>query len=178
MKPSTGSRSKRETRTFLWAETATYRFRTGGFPSKQFRKYCIISSMQAAPLAKARLANNISGPVRAFLDYCRVEKGLAANTLLSYRTDLQAFKAKLPKGEKEVSHEDLSGYIESLYKSGLSARSVARYIATLRNYFGFLAREGEVSADPTEFLSSPKQWARLPKYLNRDEVEKLLAAPG
>jgi integrase/recombinase XerD len=134
--------------------------------------------MQAAPLAKARLANNISGPVRAFLDYCRVEKGLAANTLLSYRTDLQAFKAKLPKGEKEVSHEDLSGYIESLYKSGLSARSVARYIATLRNYFGFLAREGEVSADPTEFLSSPRQWARLPKYLNRDEVEKLLAAPG
>jgi integrase/recombinase XerD len=134
--------------------------------------------MQASPLAKARLANHNSGPVRAFLDYCRVEKGLAANTISSYRADLQKLKPKIEKSEEEVSHEDVSGYIESLYNDGLSARSVARHIATLRSFFGFLAREGEIGADPTEFLSSPKQWARLPKYLNRDEVEKLLAAPG
>ncbi len=133
--------------------------------------------MQASPLAKARLANNISGPARSFLDYCRVEKGLAANTISAYHLDLRTLNAKLAKSEKEVTKEDLAGYIESLYTDGLSARSVARHIATLRSFYGFLAGEGEIGADPTEFLSSVKQWATLPKYLNRDEVEKLLVAP-
>jgi integrase/recombinase XerD len=51
-------------------------------------------------------------------------------------------------------------------------------VATLRNYYRFLAREGEVSGDPGEFLVSPKQWSTLPKYLNREEIEKLIAAPN
>jgi integrase/recombinase XerD len=59
----------------------------------------------------------------------------------------------------------------------MSARSVARHIATLRSFYGFLAREGEIAKDPTEFLSSPRQWTTLPKYLNRAEVEGLLQAP-
>ena len=50
-------------------------------------------------------------------------------------------------------------------------------MATLRNYYRFLAREGEVSGDPGEFLVSPKQWSTLPKYLNREEIERLIAAP-
>ena len=76
----------------------------------------------------------VSASARSFLDYCRVEKGLAANSLSSYRLDLQKLNAELQRGEKEVTSEDLGCYIEGLYGQGMSARSVARHIATLRNF--------------------------------------------
>src|SRR5579862_4301442 len=144
-----------------------------GFPSKQFRKYCIISSMQQS----ASLVPPLSAQAMAFLDFCRVEKGLAQNTLSAYRTDLERLAGELQVPERDASAEQLSGYVESLYGKGLSPRSVGRHVATLRNYYKFLAREGEISRDPSEFLASPKQWSTLPNYLNRDEVERLLAAP-
>jgi len=59
----------------------------------------------------------------------------------------------------------------------MSARSVARHIATLRNFYGFLTREGTIARDPAELLTPPRQWSTLPKYLNREEVERLIAAP-
>jgi len=59
----------------------------------------------------------------------------------------------------------------------LSARSIARHITTLRNFYSFLIREGEIERDPTEFLALPRQASSLPKYLNREEVERLIAAP-
>jgi integrase/recombinase XerD len=50
-------------------------------------------------------------------------------------------------------------------------------MTTLRSFFGFLTREGEITTDPSEFLIPPKQWSNLPKYLNRQEIEKLLTSP-
>src|SRR5580704_12025429 len=117
-----------------------------------------------------------TGPAKSFLDFCRVEKGLAANTLASYRIDLQRFSDELP-AEKTATAADLTGYVESLYRAGLSARSIARHITTLRNFYSFLAREGEIEQDPTEFLKLPRQSSTLPKYLNREEIDRLLAAP-
>jgi len=117
-----------------------------------------------------------TGPAKSFLDFCRVEKGLAANTLASYRIDLQRFRDELP-AEKTATAADLTGYVESLYRAGLSVRSIARHITTLRNFYSFLAREGEIEQDPTEFLKLPRQSSTLPKYLNREEIDRLLAAP-
>ena len=119
----------------------------------------------------------VSASARSFLDYCRVEKGLAANSLASYRLDLQKLSTVLPQRNEEVTSEELSRYVARLFAEGMAARSVARHVATLRNYYGFLTREGEIATDPTEFLSSPRQWTTLPKYLNRAEVEGLLQAP-
>ena len=116
-------------------------------------------------------------PVKLFLDFCRVEKGLAANTLDSYQIDLQRLIGKIPVPAPAANADHLGSYVESLYGAGLSARSIARHITTLRNFYGFLAREGEIDRDPTEFLALPRQWSTLPKYLNRDEVDRLLAAP-
>jgi integrase/recombinase XerD len=112
----------------------------------------------------------------AFLDFCRVEKGLAKNSLASYQFDLERLSSRIAD-PKQVTAEDLARYIDSLYADGLSPRSIARHITTLRCFYGFLAREGEIARDPTEFLALPKQWSSLPKYLNRDEVERLLEAP-
>ena len=118
-----------------------------------------------------------SAPIKSFLDFCRVEKGLAANSLHSYQFDLQRLSSELPIEPQRAAAEDLTRYVESLYRAGLSARSIARHITTLRNFYRFLAREGKIDCDPTEFLALPRQWSTLPKYLNRDEVERLLAAP-
>jgi integrase/recombinase XerD len=117
-----------------------------------------------------------TAPVRSFLDFCRVEKGLARNSLHSYQFDLERFSSQVPK-PTEATAEDLARYVESLYGAGLSPRSIARHITTLRNFYAFLAREGEIDQDPTEFLALPRQWTTLPKYLNREEVERLLVAP-
>src|SRR6266851_5768746 len=127
--------------------------------------------------AKVAAPCALSGPAKSFLDFCRVEKGLAANSLHSYRFDLQKLSSVLRNEPKDASAADLASYVESLYRAQLSARSIARHITTLRNFYGFLTREGHIERDPTEFLALPRQWTTLPKYLNRDEVERLLAAP-
>jgi integrase/recombinase XerD len=54
---------------------------------------------------------------------------------------------------------------------------VGRHLTTIRNFYGFLLREGEIATDPTEHLRTPKQWQNIPKYLNLDEIERIIAAP-
>jgi integrase/recombinase XerD len=129
--------------------------------------------MQAMPPKKA-----LSGHAQSFLDFCRVEKGLSANSLSSYFIDLQRFSnGILPLAPLSATAQDLGRYVESLYDSGLSARSIARHMTTLRSFYDFLTREGEITADPSEFLIPPRQWSTLPKYLNREEIDRLLTAP-
>ena len=129
--------------------------------------------MQAMPPKRA-----LSGHAQSFLDFCRVEKGLSANSLRSYFLDLQRFSnGILPLAPQGATAQDLAHYVESLYGAGLSARSIARHMTTLRNFYSFLTREGEIQADPSEFLIPPRQWSNLPKYLNREEIDRLLAAP-
>lgn len=115
--------------------------------------------------------------IQAYLNFCRVEKGLAANSLHSYQLDLKRLSESANKPVTEIHAADLSRYVESLYGQGLSARSIARHITTLRNFYRFLIQEGQVIEDPTEFLKQPRQWTTLPKYLNRDELDRLIAAP-
>ena len=128
---------------------------------------------QATALPLKPLSQNI----QAFLSFCRVEKGLAGNSISSYRTDLERLSESIPKPARDIQNVDLTRYIESLYSAGLSARSIARHITTLRNFFRFLVQEDLLTTDPTEFLASPKQWTTLPSYLNREELDRLIAAP-
>ena len=121
--------------------------------------------------------SGLSAEIRSFLDYCRVEKGLATNTLEAYSRDLKAF-AKFQKAEKGIPDlEELRLYLDSLYKTGLSSRSIARNMATLRNFYRFLALDSKITVEPTERLVAPKQWQKIPKFLNREQIDRLLAAP-
>ena len=130
--------------------------------------------MQVTPT----LARPLSATVQSFLNYCRVEKGLAANSLSSYALDLQKLTAYNIKPVRDLDEADLNAYVESLYGGGLAPRSIARHITTLRNFYRFLLQEAEVERDPTERLTPPRQWTTLPKYLNREEVDRLLATPS
>jgi integrase/recombinase XerD len=134
--------------------------------------------MLTPPRATGLVKRPLSGLAQGFLDFCRVEKGLARNSIASYRIDLERLTEKLPISDRDASPADLSAYLEGLYAQGLSPRSIARHVATLRNYYQFLTTEGTITRDPAEFLASPKTWTTIPKYLNREEVERLLASPA
>jgi integrase/recombinase XerD len=120
------------------------------------------------------LANHIS----SFLNFCRVEKGLAGTTLGAYAADLERLnRFQLVRSGRLPVAEDLRAYTDSLHQAGLGSRSIARHLTTVRSFFGFLVREGVVANDPVEHLRGPKQWQNIPKFLNGAEIERLLAAP-
>ena len=123
-----------------------------------------------------RKAAHLSGFTKTFLDFCRIEKGLAANTIESYTIDLNRFVdfAAVQSGEPL---EAVPGYIDSLYAAGLAPRSISRHLTTLRNFFRFLLEQGEIDRDPAPLLVAPKQWRSLPKYLNTQQVNSLIEAP-
>ena len=131
--------------------------------------------MQGMPQSGSTLA--LSSEISSFVNYCRIEKGLSPNTLEAYTRDLKGLADFQKEGSGLPGLEDLRRYLDSLYKTGLGARSIARHIATLRNFYRFLASEGRIDADPTERLVAPKQWQSIPKFLNREEIDRLLAAP-
>jgi len=113
----------------------------------------------------------------AFLNFCRLEKGLAANSLAAYSADLSDFSAFIGEAGEFPDSADLDRYVERLHQSELSGRSVARHLATLRNFYAFLLREGLIDADPAERLRAPKQWSTIPKFLNLEEIDKIIQAP-
>jgi integrase/recombinase XerD len=121
----------------------------------------------------------LSRGVQAFLGFCRMEKGLSPNSLDAYSRDLAGFVAFASplSSESYPNAEVLITYLNHLYKKDLSSRTIARHLSAVRNLFHFLLSEGLIASDPTEHLASPKQWSTIPKFLNRDQVDKLVAAP-
>jgi integrase/recombinase XerD len=115
-----------------------------------------------------------------FLDYLAVEKGLAKNSLAAYAIDLRHFGHALSDQGldlERVERVHIVKYFQALRGAGISARSVARALAAIRGLFRFLVAERHLKKDPTENLENPKLWSTLPKALQPQEVEALLAAP-
>ncbi|RPF49355.1 integrase/recombinase XerD [Thermodesulfitimonas autotrophica] len=115
-----------------------------------------------------------------FLDYVRVERGLARNTILAYRSDIAHFLTFLQKRSFAVPaglRDGMIAYLLELQRMGLSAATVARRTAALKSFFGFLTRLDYLPDDPAAELSSPKLIQRLPRVLTPQEVERILTAP-
>jgi len=121
----------------------------------------------------------LSRGIQAFLGFCRMEKGLASNSLDAYSRDLAAFLSFVTplNGGDYPNPELLIQYLNNLYQKDLSSRTIARHLSAVRTLFHFLLSEGLIASDPTEHLTSPKQWTTIPKFLNRDQVDKLVDAP-
>ena len=116
-----------------------------------------------------------------FLDSLWLESGLSGNTLSAYRSDLAGFEAWLDKkglGLKNASRAELFGYLAANVRQGLSPRSSARRLSTLRRFYRYLLREGIIHDDPTADIRSPRLGRPLPKAITEASVEKLLGAPG
>jgi integrase/recombinase XerD len=116
-----------------------------------------------------------------YLDHLRVEKGLAANTLDAYGRDLADFfewaESNGGRAVPEMREDDLRLYFTRLKQSGISSRSVARKMSSVRGLFRFWFREGTIPGDPACRLEVPRASMALPRDLSLDEVEKLLGQP-
>ena len=116
-----------------------------------------------------------------FYQHLGVERGLAPLTVSAYARDLQDFWAYLgPRGRTDwaaVDLADLQDYFAALEARGLSARSRARRLSALRQFFRFLQREEQVASHPAELLDSPRLPRRLPQVLAEEDVAALLNAP-
>ncbi len=114
----------------------------------------------------------------AFLEMLAAERGAARNTIAAYQADLADFgtHARLRGvAASEAGPEVVQSYLRGLSAAGLSARTAARRLSALRQFFRFLAREGIRADDPTELTESPRLPASLPKALSEAEVEALIA---
>lgn len=106
------------------------------------------------------------------------ERGASKNTLQAYQADLDDFKAYIienkQEGLEEVSREVIQNYFEWMGKEGKSARTAARRLSCLRQFYRFLVKEGRRQDDPTYLLQNPYLPQTLPKYLTELEIGLLL----
>jgi integrase/recombinase XerD len=115
-----------------------------------------------------------------FMNYLSVERGLASNTLLAYRRDLNKYTDYLSQkgieASAKVAREHVSSFLFDLKKQNMSATSICRNLAAVKMFHRFLVRENLSSEDPTTLVDTPKLWQRMPSVLTQGEVEAMIKA--
>jgi integrase/recombinase XerD len=115
-----------------------------------------------------------------FLDYLRIEKGLAPLSIGAYATDICQFSEFLEKRKRlllTARRIDVRDFLQQLFSHQVDGRSVGRKLSALRHLYRYLLLDKKIEHDPTLNIESPRQWKVLPKALARDEMEATLAAP-
>lgn len=118
--------------------------------------------------------------LREYLSFLQVEKGLAKNSVESYERDLQKLKVWTEKNNFdliELTRNDLREWLIDLSGKKLAETSKRRLISALRGFYKFLQFDGHIKKNPAEDLVAPQKGLYLPKFLNRTEIENLLAVP-
>ena len=115
-----------------------------------------------------------------FITYLSSEKRFSEHTIKSYTTDLKQFTSFLSSEFQiideinEISFQIIRTWIASLLEKGITPRSVNRKISTLKTYFKFLIREGELIENPMMKVVAPKSKKRLPVFIEEDQIASLL----
>ncbi|PTK65216.1 site-specific tyrosine recombinase XerD [Staphylococcus haemolyticus] len=119
--------------------------------------------------------------IEEYLKFIQIEKGLSENTIVAYRRDLK--KYQLYMQEQKIAHIDfidrqtIQECLGSLIDQGASAKSIARFISTIRSFHQFALREKYAAKDPTVLIETPKYEKKLPDVLDVEEVIQLLETP-
>lgn len=132
-------------------------------------------------MAKVQLEEGFAQACWEYLAELTVGRGLAPASIDAYKSDLQKFGAWLAKQGLKLSDCDRSHirlYLAQLRAHGLAPRSTARVLSALRGFFHYLLEKGSQDRDPTLELENPKLLRALPRFLRREEVDALLAAPS
>ena len=117
--------------------------------------------------------------LEGFLEMLIAERGAATNTVAAYGRDLRDFSDFCARRRSQAETADAAtvrAYLADLVTRELSARTSARRLSALKQFFGFLVTEGRREDDPTALITGPRQGRRLPKFLTEVEVDDLLAA--
>lgn len=123
--------------------------------------------------------------IKAFVMYLQVERNASPETIRNYRSDLQQLARFLQRTKKdaaslridEVTRDDIRAFLRDLDQQGEKASSLARKLACLRSFFGFLVRDEVLRTNPTEILRSPKLPKPLPRLLTKDDAAALMEFP-
>ena len=116
-----------------------------------------------------------------FLNRLWLEEGKSEHTRQAYQRDIKQAAAFLVSNNKTVlncEQNDIQAYLASRLQQGISSRSIARCLSSLRKYFQFLVRQNARTSDPTQDIASPTLGKPLPHTLNEEEVTALLKAPN
>jgi len=117
--------------------------------------------------------------IKEFVSYLKIEKGLAENSIFAYQNDvakLHDFSVSIDKNAEQISYNDLKLFIAELYDLGLSARTQARIISGIKQFYGYLLLENYITVDPSELLDQPKIGRKLPEVLTIEEIDRLIDA--
>jgi integrase/recombinase XerD len=118
--------------------------------------------------------------IREYLAYLRVEKGLAANSIEAYGSDLAKLSEWAAKNGIDLlslDRTDLREWLIDLSRTDLSESSKRRLISSIRGFYKFLMIDGHIKISPAEDIATPQKGLYLPKFLNQTEVEMLLSQP-
>lgn len=117
--------------------------------------------------------------IRDFVSYLKIEKGLAENSSMAYEQDIQKLKSfalDQQKSPTQITYSDLKSFIAVLFDLGLSARSQARIISGIKQFYQFLRMETGLTVDPSELLAQPKIGRKLPEVLTVSEIDALITS--
>jgi integrase/recombinase XerC len=128
----------------------------------------------------------VTGELRAFLEFLRLNRNVSPHTAAAYESDLSQFltfaAAHLGKRRAELAPDDLDlalirGFLAALHKQGQSRASAARKLSALRTFARFLRRSGAIESNPAALAVSPKREQKVPAHLSVDEMSHLLEMP-
>lgn len=118
--------------------------------------------------------------IEKFIEYLEYEKGYSKKTIISYENDLELFNNYLKENKitniKSIDYNTIRKYLGYLHDNKYEASSVSRKISALRSFFKYNIKEKNITNNPMTLISNPKKEKKLPKYLNYEEIEKLLNA--
>ena len=116
-----------------------------------------------------------------YIIYLKIERGLSANTITSYKRDIEKYLTFLMEKKitqlDEVSRFEILDFLQTLRQSGAADNSIIRMVSSLRKFHQYLKRESIVSDDPMQLIDTPKKASTLPKAISPQAVEQLLEAP-
>ncbi len=116
--------------------------------------------------------------ITEFANYLSFEKRHSPNTVESYQRDLHRFfEGQATPVILKTTAQDVRRFLLTLQESGLSSKSIARCLSSIKSFFRFLVSEDYIQENPAESTESPKLWQKIPNILTPQEVETLLETP-
>ena len=116
----------------------------------------------------------------SFIIYLKEEKGFSEHTVKSYKNDINNFLIYLSKSNmelKKVTKENIRDFLANQYDAGLSKKTIARRLASIKSFSKFLFNTDFITKNPTIFLSTPKVAKKLPSFIDEKIIDELMSQP-